>query len=88
MAVTCDRSVRARFGKVQLAHSRPCGAGAPTGDHFARSQRLLREIGGHGFPTFALETGQHFEPMASAPFLGEPQPWIDPLAQPTTARAG
>lgn len=64
--------------------------GTPTDDHFAQSGRFLDQIGGHGFPTFALETGQDsFELVASAPFLGKLQAWKDHLARRlTTARAG
>jgi len=64
-------------------------AGTPTEDHFAQSRRFLHEIGGSGFPSFALETQGHLEPVASAPFLGKPQAWKDHLAQLTRAvRAG
>jgi putative protein-disulfide isomerase len=56
-------------------------AGAPTAAHFVDSGRFLQKIGGHGFPTFALETSQGFEPVASAPYLGNPQAWKDHLAQ-------
>ena len=59
-------------------------AGAPTEAHFKASGRLLQQLGGHGFPTFALETSQGFELVASAPYLGKPQAWKDHLAQMTT----
>jgi len=59
-------------------------AGAPTEAHFQDSGRLLRQIGGHGFPTFALETSHGFELVASAPYLGKSQAWKDHLAQMTT----
>lgn len=62
--------------------------GAPTEDHFAQSRQLLHEIGGNGFPTFALETEQRRELVSSAAFLGNPQAWKVHLAELTTARAG
>jgi putative protein-disulfide isomerase len=61
--------------------------GAPTEAHFAQSRHFLHQIGGNGFPTFALEAGPQFELVASAPFLGKPQAWKEHLAQLTTARA-
>ena len=54
--------------------------GAPTEAHFVESRHFLHKIGGNGFPTFALETEQQFELVASAPFLGKPQAWKDHLA--------
>ncbi|HEY9066660.1 MAG TPA: DsbA family protein [Burkholderiaceae bacterium] len=59
--------------------------GAPTEAHFADSGRLLRRVGGQGFPTFALETSDgRLEAVASAPYLGQPQAWKTHLAQLTT----
>ena len=55
--------------------------GAATEAHFLESGRFLQRIGGHGFPTFALETSHGFELVASAPYLGKPQAWKDHLAQ-------
>ena len=62
-------------------------AGAPTDAHFAHSRHFLHEIGGNGFPTFALEVGRQFELVASAPFLGKPQAWKEQLAQLTAGVA-
>jgi putative protein-disulfide isomerase len=57
-------------------------SGAPTEAHFAESGRLLRRVGGQGFPTFALETDDgRLELVASAPYLGQPQAWKAHLAQ-------
>ena len=58
--------------------------GAPTEAHFVESRQFLHKIGGNGFPTFALETEQQLEPVASAGFLGKPQDWKMHLAQLTT----
>jgi len=55
--------------------------GAPTDAHFAHSRHFLHEIGGNGFPTFALEVGRRLELVASAPFLGKPQAWREQLAR-------
>jgi putative protein-disulfide isomerase len=78
------------FGREAFTAAFDRLTGAPTDDHFAQSGRFLDRIGGHGFPTFALETGQDsFELVASAPFLGKLQTWKDHLARRlTTARAG
>lgn len=62
-------------------------AGAPTDAHFARSRQFLHEIGGNGFPTFALEAGRQLQLVASAPFLGKPQAWKEHLAQLTAGAA-
>ena len=62
-------------------------AGAPTDAHFAHSRHFLHEIGGNGFPTFALEVGRQLELVASAPFLGKPQAWKERLAQLTAGAA-
>ena len=55
-------------------------SGAPTEAHFLQSRTFLHEVGGNGFPTFALETNGRFELVASAPFLGKPRLWKDHLA--------
>jgi putative protein-disulfide isomerase len=55
--------------------------GAPTDAHFAQSRHFLHEIGGNGFPTFALEVGRQLELVASAPFLGKPPAWKEQLAR-------
>ncbi len=61
--------------------------GAATEAHFVESHRLLQQIGGNGFPTFALEAAGRFELVPSAPYLGQPQAWRDHLATLTSARA-
>lgn len=89
------RRIADREVLIELAHGIGLGreaftaafdrlTGTPTDDHFAQSARLLRQIGGNGFPSFALETGQAFELVASAPFLGQPEAWKDHLAQRVT----
>ena len=55
-------------------------AGAATEAHFAQSRQVLQQIGGNGFPTFAIEREGRFELVASAPFLGKPQAWKEHLA--------
>ena len=55
--------------------------GSPTEEHFAHSRQLLNEIGGNGFPTFALEAGRQLKIVDSSPFLGKPQAWKERLAQ-------
>lgn len=62
-------------------------AGGPTDAHFSQSRHFLHEIGGNGFPTFALERGRQFELVASAPFLGKPQAWKEHLARLTSSAA-
>lgn len=62
-------------------------ADGPTDAHFSQSRDFLHQIGGNGFPTFALEVGRQLELVASAPFLGKPQAWKEHLAQLTAGVA-
>ena len=45
------------------------------GDHIRESRALLQQVGGAGFPTFALESNGGFEMLASAQYLGKPGAW-------------
>ncbi len=50
--------------------------GAPTQAHIDQSRALLARIGGHGFPTFALESSDgRFTTVDIAPYLGQPDAW-------------
>ena len=57
-------------------------AGAATDRHFAASRALLAQVGGQGFPTFALQhaDGRTTRLDASA-FLGRPDAWAAQLTQ-------
>jgi len=44
-------------------------------EHIERSRRFMREVGGQGFPTFALETGGRPALLDNAEWLGRPDEW-------------
>jgi putative protein-disulfide isomerase len=50
-------------------------AGEPTDRHIEESRRLLMQVGGRGFPTFALEAGGARQMLDSGRFLGRPEEW-------------
>lgn len=49
--------------------------GGATQAHIEQSRALLARIGGHGFPTFALELNGRFMTVDIGPYLGQPEPW-------------
>lgn len=50
--------------------------GTATTRHIEESRALLSEVGGHGFPTFALQVrGGHRFALDIGPYLGEPDAW-------------
>jgi putative protein-disulfide isomerase len=49
--------------------------GAATQAHIEQSRALLARIGGHGFPTFALELDGQFTTVDIGPYLGQPDAW-------------
>jgi putative protein-disulfide isomerase len=49
--------------------------------HIKASRQLLAQLGGQGFPTFALEQDGQFELVDISPWLGKPQPFADWLKQ-------
>jgi len=49
--------------------------GAATQAHIDQSRALLARVGGHGFPTFALEQAGRFTVVDIGPYLGRPQAW-------------
>ena len=55
--------------------------GAQTQAHIAQSRALLARVGGHGFPTFALEIDGQFSTVDISPYLGQPKAWRTWLAQ-------
>ncbi|WP_082755045.1 DsbA family protein [Variovorax sp. PAMC 28711] len=56
--------------------------GARTDAHFAESRALLVEVGGQGFPTFALADAEGSRTRIDASrFLGQPDAWIAHLTQ-------
>ena len=55
-------------------------AGGATDRHFAASRALLAEVGGQGFPTFALEHAEGLSTRLDASaFLGRPDAWVAQL---------
>jgi putative protein-disulfide isomerase len=49
--------------------------------HIKASRQLLAQLGGQGFPTFALEQDGQFKLVDISPWLGKPQPFADWLKQ-------
>ncbi|HSV37070.1 MAG TPA: DsbA family protein [Ramlibacter sp.] len=49
--------------------------GETTQRHIAESRALLARLGGHGFPTFALERGGRFELIDISAYLARPRQW-------------
>ncbi|MDY7577284.1 DsbA family protein [Herbaspirillum sp. RTI4] len=49
--------------------------------HITVSRRLLSQVGGHGFPTFALERDGRMEVLDTGLWLGRPDAWREHLAQ-------
>jgi putative protein-disulfide isomerase len=57
-------------------------AATSTARHIEESRTLLSEVGGHGFPTFALQMsdGDRFV-LDIAPYLGKPEAWKQHLIE-------
>ncbi|AJG23136.1 DsbA family protein [Cupriavidus basilensis] len=56
--------------------------GDKTQAHMAASRALLNRLGGHGFPTFALQKGtDQFAVLDVGPFLGDAGAWQESLAR-------
>lgn len=67
------QAFRAAFEELQ---------GEPTRQHIADSRAWLHRLGGHGFPTIALErTPGDFETLDAGKWLGRAEAWRDHLAQ-------
>ncbi|SED46114.1 DsbA family protein [Pseudomonas migulae] len=60
---------------------------AETDRHIKASRDLLANIGGHGFPTFALEEDGQFTLVDIGPWLGKPQAFAAWLSQSLPAHA-
>ena len=60
---------------------------ADTDRHIKASRDLLASIGGHGFPTFALEQGGQFTLVDIGPWFGKPQAFAAWLRQSLPAHA-
>jgi len=78
---------RAAFDEAFAAVS-----GAATDLHFAASRALLAQVGGHGFPTFALQHADGRSTRLDASrHLGQPDAWAAQLTQlisnPVTSRS-
>jgi putative protein-disulfide isomerase len=50
-------------------------AGTPTHEHINDSRSLLGQVGGQGFPTFALVHGQQLSVLEFGRYLGHPDAW-------------
>lgn len=59
-------------------------SGAATEAHVTESRTLLARLGGHGFPTLALEgPARHFVRLDTANYLGRPAAWLARLGEAT-----
>lgn len=56
-------------------------AGAATDRHIAESRSLLADIGGRGFPTFALQHGERWHVLDIGPYVGRPAEWKAHVAE-------
>jgi putative protein-disulfide isomerase len=57
-------------------------AGTATARHIEESRALLSEVGGHGFPTFALQLpNRNWSALDIGPYLGKPEPWKQHLIE-------
>jgi putative protein-disulfide isomerase len=56
------------------------------GAHIRESRELLQQLGGSGFPTFALEKDGREEMLASAGYLRKPEAWLQMLEATVSAR--
>ncbi len=54
--------------------------GEPTDQHIARSRHLLGQLGGHGFPTLALEQDGRYARIDISAWLGRPDEFREMLA--------
>jgi putative protein-disulfide isomerase len=48
-------------------------------DHIQTSRQLMRQVGGNGFPTMALETEIGFELLDISSYFGQPEQWREML---------
>lgn len=55
-------------------------SGSATQQHMAQSRQLLSQVGGSGFPTFALQTGGRMQLLSLSRFLGQPEAFAQALA--------
>jgi putative protein-disulfide isomerase len=55
-------------------------AGEPTRTHIEASRALLHQVGGAGFPTFAMELDGRLRILDSSRFLGRPDAWREALS--------
>lgn len=51
------------------------------GRHFSATHALLQQVGGRGYPTFALQQGEQFERWPLGQWLGRPEPFRAALAR-------
>ena len=52
-----------------------------TARHIEESRALLSEMGGHGFPTFALQLPDRNQALDIGPYLGKPEAWKQHLIE-------
>ncbi len=62
--------------------------GASTQLHIEQSRALLARMGGHGFPSFALDLDGRFTTVDIGPYLGQPDAWRTWLTQQVASATG
>jgi len=80
---TVLRSLALEIGldPVQFDHAFAAQDGAATQAHIAASRALLNQVGGQGFPTFAVQRGETLQMLDTGRFLGQEQAWKAVLMQ-------
>lgn len=78
-------SALAQVCGVDDAAFRAAYAAAPLAAHLRDSQQWLHRMGGHGYPTLALEQDGRLIPLAAADYLDKPAEFARHLAQYITA---
>lgn len=73
--VLADLAVEAGLDQAAFAQAYCDCAGEPTDRHILASRSLLQQVGGAGFPTFALEQSGHYRMLDAGPWLGRPDEW-------------
>ncbi|WP_231879286.1 DsbA family protein [Collimonas arenae] len=75
LAVLRDLAVAVGMEPTQFDRAFAELSGATTQAHIARSRSLLTQVGGQGFPTFALQRGERIEVLDTGRFLGQTEAW-------------
>ncbi|MGV8899716.1 MAG: DsbA family protein [Burkholderiaceae bacterium] len=81
MAVLTDLAMELGIDSAAFAAGYAAVFGEETTRHITDSRRLLSRVGGHGFPTLALERDGNLEALDIGPWLGRPDAFRTHLMQ-------